>query len=591
MKKLMCCITAIVLAVSVMSFSACSCGAAVKLKDDKYLDSFTQITDVETPSWEQNDDKITIKWFVNDPSMSWPSYGYDLVSKTIEEKTGVKIEFRFAMNDTNEELSAMIGGSELPDVFTIQASMPQVSQLADQGYLWPLNTLMEKFAPSMKKTYLEQQKDVFNWFKRADGNTYGIPNYAYSDYYLEDEKLEPNGCVVVREDWFKEVTDAGIDMTTKSGFIEGCKFIKSRHNQAIPVQMDRFTSEAGAMGNKAILWLLEYFAVPYETESREFNYRLKDEGCKEVLLFLNELYRSSLIASTNLSANYSSIGRNIANGNVFVFFGTEQEYYPYFGTAYEDGYKYVPLIIRNDAGDDPVLESIAGMGYCLTMVTRAAKRPDIVIKLLDFLSSEDGQRLVQYGVEGVTWNWADETHKKIEYTQSYIDAVEANNIAQFGLGYCSFLTNYIYQESIRPEGTLGRRAANIYNSNMKRPLADYTHNYTAARLLIDAGDKNYNSYVNKNNNTERIWAQYLPEMIKATSAEGCISVYNSTIAAMEAAGLNDVIETMKKGYKNALEAVDYAYGWPLYDDNYVSPETGPNGNFSYWKDVKHESIA
>ena len=90
MKKLMSFITAIVIAVSVMSFSACSCGTATKLKGDAYLDQFTPITDAETPSWEQNDEKTTIRWFVNDPSMSWPSYGYDLVSQTIEEKRALK---------------------------------------------------------------------------------------------------------------------------------------------------------------------------------------------------------------------------------------------------------------------------------------------------------------------------------------------------------------------------------------------------------------------------------------------------------------------------------------------------------------------
>lgn len=586
MKKILSVSVCVLLALSAVIYSGCI--KKNKLHDDSYLNKFTQITDADTPSWEQNSEKIAIDWFVNDSSMSWPSYGYDLVSQTIEDKTGVKINFRFAINNTNEELSTMISGSVLPDVFTIQASAPQVSKLADQGYIWPLNTLIDKFAPSMGKTYYQQQNDVFNWFARADGKTYGIPNYAYSDYYLKDEKLEPNGCIVVREDWFKEVQAAGIDMTTKAGFIQGCNYIKSRHSEAIPVQMDRFTSESGTMGNKAMLWLLEYFATPYETRDREYNYRLKDEKCEELLCFLNDLYKGNLISDSNFSATFSAIGRNIANGNVFTFFGTEQEFYPYFGTAYEDGYRYVPLILRNDAGDDPILESIAGMGYCLTMVTRAAERPDIVIKLLDYLSSEEGQRLVQYGVEGDTWEWEDESHKKIKYTEKYVADVEANNIGKYGLGYCSFLMNYIYQESIRPEGTLGRRAANIYNANMKRPLADYTYNYTAARLLIDTADKDYNAYVTKNSNVEQIWAQYLPNMIRAANNEACLKVYSDTIKAMEAAGLNDVIAVMKEGYSNALKATDNAYGWPLYDDNYVSPQTGPNGDFNHWKDVKHE---
>ena len=75
------------------------------------------------------------------------------------------------------------------------------------------------------------QEDVFNWFSLGNDKTYGFPNFAYSSSYVDkDEKMQPNGGILVREDWYKEATAAiGSDMTSPSSFIEGCKYIKNKY--------------------------------------------------------------------------------------------------------------------------------------------------------------------------------------------------------------------------------------------------------------------------------------------------------------------------------------------------------------------------
>ena len=116
----------------------------------------------------------------------------------------------------------------------------------------------------MIKRYRIEQKDVYDWFKVND-KLYGIPNLCYTDYYIGDSKLAPNGGFLVREDWYKEVVSAiGEDMTTKESFIKGVEYITEKYSKSIGVQLDPFTDT----GNLSVIWLSQYFAVPFENADR-----------------------------------------------------------------------------------------------------------------------------------------------------------------------------------------------------------------------------------------------------------------------------------------------------------------------------------
>lgn len=70
-------------------------------------------------------------------------------------------------------LSNMIAGNSLPDLISVQSWYQQCTQLAMQGYVYPMNDLIDKWAPSMKTRL---QEDVFNWFSLGNDKTYGFPN-------------------------------------------------------------------------------------------------------------------------------------------------------------------------------------------------------------------------------------------------------------------------------------------------------------------------------------------------------------------------------------------------------------------------------
>ncbi len=568
---------------SLMTLSLVSCGNNKTATYPNFPN-----TPGDKDSWEYLKDENgkveswDLEWYVNDSSFSWNTYGNDRVSEIIKEKTGVNIKFVSPVTDDNQKLSTLISGNKLPDMISVQSWYSQCSQLANQGYLYSLDGLIERWAPSFKNKI---QEDMWNYFKEGDGNTYGVPNFAYSTKYIsDDEKLEPNGCLMVREDWYKEAYLAGYDMTTTKSFIQGCKYIKNKYEEAIPFQLDAFTGE----GNDSIDWLAQYFCSSYEDKDGNYlDIRLTDRY-KEMLGFLNECNKEEIIRPSNYSDKAAQIRTNISRGNCFVTAVTPQDYQAAFLNAYADNKTYVPLILKNKDNEAPILQDISGNGYLLTMITRNCKRPDKAIKLLEFLYSEEGQRLVAFGVEGESYTWND-THTEISWTDRYISGVNGNKedqawINSLGLYNMTLVMNLAYINKLKPLN--GRKDKDIYIDNMKRPLTPYSYNFKPTFLKHDTGDKSYFNVTTTANKIKTKWAEALIKIIRAENYE---TEYDSAINYAKRQGLEKVITFYKQSYTNTKKILGVTYGYPKNNPSYKEPTfVTSNGDFSYWRGATHE---
>ncbi len=538
----------------------------------------------EKDSWEYlkdengNVEEYTVEWYVNQSSFAWSSYGQDRISQIIKEKTGVKIKFITPVTDDGQKLSTMIAGNKLPDLVSIQCWYQECSQLAQQGYLYPLNGLIERWAPSLEDRL---QMDMWNYFKEGDGFTYGFPSFAYSNKYVSDsDKLEPNGALLVRKDWYEEAVAAGHDMTTPDSFIAGCEYIKGKYTDCIPFQLAPFANDA----NQSITWLQQYFNTAFEdSEGNYVDVRTQD-NYKDMLRFLNECTSKGIIRSANFSEKYDQIKTNIARQKVFASIVTPQDYQAAFLSCHESGVDYVPLVLRNYKNEAPVLQDLSGNGFLLTMVTKNCKRPDKVIKLLDFLYSEEGQRLVAFGVEGETWNWTDETKTAIEWTERYLSAVSKANAEDaawldgYGLYAMTLMMNLAYINKFKPEN--GMTENDIYITNLKKPLLPYSYNFKPSFLKHDSGHKDFFSISTKAKKVDTKWVLNLVEMLRADNDEW-EDVYNNAINYAMRQGLDDVIEFYSKSYENTKNLLGIEFGYPTHQPGYVEPTTGPNGDPSY----------
>ncbi len=521
-------------------------------------------TPADNDSWTYIDEEFTIDWYVDYSWFTYQSTAADIIGQRVKELTGVTINFTSPVQNDSTNLNLMISGDTLPDVISVRAYQQRPAQLALEGYVYPVDELARRWAPTLLDRI---EPDIADYYSIGD-HLYGLPNCAYSEKYVDKaDKWEPNGAMLVRKDWYEWYTSQpdAMDITTKAGLKDAMTRVRAQFQtpsqRVVPMLLDEFTGE----GNQSITWLSQYFAAPFEDENGNYvDSRFTDQYF-EALTYLSELYGAGLLSG--LSNDSDAIGQIISRGEAFVTLVTPQNYTTNFTAAYRGSHnvEYIPLIVRNDAGDDPILQDMTGRGWLLSMITKNCERPDLVIKVFDFLYSEEGQRLTNFGIENDTWRWADEEHTAIEWTDKYVTQKLNGGLENYGLEQLNVLYNPAYVVPLMPVNAL--QDYELYIKNLKRPLSAFSYRYTMSWPKLDKTTDEYTSVVNAEANCLAVWSEYLPDMISGDTR----TQYDTAIAQMQRRGLDNVLAYYAQAYADGKTAAGVERAWIPAAEEYVSP--------------------
>ncbi len=608
--------------VMALSFVACGGGGPAAPTGEDGMAQLTYPNYENTPndknSWEYipDNNNMTIDWYVD--VSSWPIPAENDVLRKIKEETGISIRFSTPVQDDGQKLATMIAGGDLPDVISVPSGKTQtLASLAQQGYVYDINTLADKWAPTL---YDHLPEDVMDWWAYGNNKTYGVPNHYYSyEDVPADEQLQPNGGMMVRKDLFdawQQVAQARADeegmisytaldgstkkvewqgyITTPEGFKEAAVWAMTNHygtgkgGITTALQLSQFTDQ----GNSSLEWLAQFFAIPFETRDGKYEYRFTQKEYAEMLYYVNDLVTTrangnTLISRDNFSQSYDGVGGVIAGGKAFATLATPQDYQMHFATAKDSGYEYVSMYITNSQGDAPVLADIRGYGYLMNMITTNCKRPDLVIKLFDFLTSDEGQRLICFGVEGSTWQWADAEKTQIAYTDEYLElkADKGSTVAGFGLMTMDLLINYQFYDNVQPRTNNGKTESELFRVNLKRPLTIYSYDYNATHFVVDATNERFQDYNNALARINALIGQQTTKILQASSRKDAERIYNQTLELLEKRNLALVVELNSAAYQKTKEKLGITVAWPAWQEGYVNPldRTQPNGDLSLYR--------
>ncbi|MDQ0656422.1 ABC transporter substrate-binding protein [Paenibacillus sp. W2I17] len=352
---------------------------------------------------------ITFTFFGADASPNWNKM-QDAVGKKITEETGVSIdaEFDISSGGGNDRISLMAASGDYPDLIFPKGNL---TRLVDAGAMIDLTDLIEEHAPNLKKIYGEH----FNRLKYSndDPSIYWIPTNGAIDQVSFDAT---NGTAIQH----RVVKELGYpEIKTLNDFENVLREYYEKHpttddgQPTIPLTLsadgwrrmitvtDPAVMSTGGPGDG------EYFINP-DTYEAILHYKRPEE--KEYFRWLNKMYNEGLLDKDSFVQKDDQYKSKIASGRVLSLLDPSWGFSDAENALKSAGkddmtYGFYPVTL-DDSFQRKDFQNIGFDGYGIG-ITVDCEDPVRAIKFLDWMSSEEGQVLRNWGVEGEQYNVED----------------------------------------------------------------------------------------------------------------------------------------------------------------------------------------
>jgi len=486
------------------------------------------------PTWKKNTSPITIDWYVN---LSYATYRWgDIATDAITEKTGVTVNLTNPVGNEDEAMNTMLASGDLPDVITIYREAPQVMTMEENGLVYALDELADKYDPYFWEV---AYPSIVGWFTREDGHLYGWPSHSTPlELMADSSQVTGNTLFMVRSDMYEAIGSP--DMRTIDGFRDALRAVKEKfpevNGQPTLLFGGHEASDTSWWGFDA--YLQDFLAVPWETEDGKLYDRRTDPEYIRWLKAFREMYHEGLIPNDLFIDKNKDIDDKIVQGRYFALLhqaigiGKQRQVMEATGGAY---YKAIDGIFNSKLEQPQILAANVINGWLMSFITKDCKDPARTIQFFSYLISEEGQKDCALGVKGETY---DTQEDGVDRLLPEMREIKENDkdlwLEKYGAGEFYYLMNPgIWQQWNYPLEEPEK--SNIdWTKGKSKSQAVYTNLYPPA--TTDEGIA-YNEIEHK-------WAQTLPKLMTAETEEEFDRLLQEFIEFREAHNWDAVLEIM-----------------------------------------------
>ncbi|CAM4121046.1 ABC transporter substrate-binding protein [Paenibacillus alkaliterrae] len=354
-------------------------------------------------------------------------------TKHLEEKTNIKIAWDLVPNNALEDRKQlMLASGDYPEVI-LHGNLTREEQMkyGKQGVFLPLNDLIEKYAPTIKKA-LEEIPYMRSSITAPDGNIYALPQI--NECYHCDNALK----LWINKAWLDKL---GLQLpTTTEEFYQVMKAFKEEDPNGNGKQDEIPLTGSDEMwtGNVSA-FLMNSFIVDDYTEKNAGTFLFVKDGkvdfsankdeWKQGLAYLNKLYKEGLIDPAAFTQNADAI-QQLANrepDNIMGAVTTALISYGYNMSDEQPRHKdYVTLPpLKGPNGVQQTL-NFAGISKSQFAITNKATEEQQIaaIRLADYLFTEEAIVLQENGPEDKGWRKAADGELDIDGKQAKYASIQ-----------------------------------------------------------------------------------------------------------------------------------------------------------------------
>jgi putative aldouronate transport system substrate-binding protein len=330
------------------------------------------------------------------------------IFKHMEEMTNVKLKVtNVNLTENDEKRNVLLNSGDYPDVFIKGGMSPdELFEYGSEGIFVALDDYLRENAPNY--CAIIDERDAWAEVTSIDG-------HIYSTYEISEANVGNTPHMWINQQWLDNL---GLDMPSNSEqFYEVLKAFKEQDadgdgdpNNEIPwISSSDITPVEDILPyfgfNMQGWW--DPYCVSEDSESIEFF--PVTERYKEALAFITKCYDEGLLYKDSFSITTEQISAmGQTDGSIGVFCqwqpGGAVGYYDKTKSDEENKVLQYVAMVPWDGASCPTAGGLNRGGIA---ITDKCKYPEIMVAWADYLYSEEGARIVNYGIEGDTYDLVD----------------------------------------------------------------------------------------------------------------------------------------------------------------------------------------
>ncbi|MEF3302692.1 extracellular solute-binding protein [Paenibacillus sp. GYB003] len=349
-------------------------------------------------------------------------WGGDPATRWIKEHKRVTVESVPSGGKAAQTLNAMIASGALPDVIFTERGA-DVERLRKAGKLVPLDDYLNKY-PNLKKW---ATPEAIRLLRSDDGKLYQFPNWHTAT-------PTGNGGYSVNKIIYEELGSPPLE--TFDDLYRYLQRVKQSYPDVVPFETSILGQGvdllySGFAGDHPTLFVSQ-LAVP---EGDKLTSIFADPVYRETMQFASKLYREKLLPRDALTQTLEQVRDKVTSGKTAVMAAynvtdlTRRGNLTQQASASGVGYKLIwPL---RKAGVDRAKvwpTQYDTTGWNVSVITTSAADPEGIFAYLDWLTGEEGQRIMNFGPESLYWSGTDESGMPLLKPNYFDETGEINRL-------------------------------------------------------------------------------------------------------------------------------------------------------------------
>lgn len=322
-----------------------------------------------------------------------------VIIQELEKRTGLDITWELWPTDGYaQQCQLLFASGEYPDAMEVWwNSYPnQFIELIEDEVIQPLDSLIAEYGPNIQKTRGEN-----DYYDYGDGQIWGIPCRV-----LEDGSTY---CIVIRQDWLDKL---GLPVPTTSQEYYDTLMAFKANAELLTGNPDAFAAH-GACTTYFSNCLVEYIysengiTKTWNEVDGEMVYFINMPGFKNALATIRKFYQAGLIEPEYALMNRDQFLEKLYTNVYGAFDYTTDLFDPNVSDWTRSYYEAVPeakltmIPPFKDANGEAHMRTINQSVQFV--VFEGAEHSENAIKLINYLATEEGMLLAEFGIEGEHW--------------------------------------------------------------------------------------------------------------------------------------------------------------------------------------------